>query len=105
MQNKEYSTISNFQANSLTSVSDRLNTRTETQIEELHDILDEINNTISQLSDILQPVTVSVPTEGSVAIAPQKPNTTLIYDKLDQFKDKAISTGYRLDNLKRSIEL
>lgn len=105
MSAKEYSTISNFQAHSLNSDSVKLNTRTETQIEELHDILCDINNTISQLSDILSPVTVPVPTEGAIGIAPQKPNTTVIYDKLDQLKDKAISTSYRLDNLKRSIEL
>ena len=101
-----YATVGNIQAVGLTSDSGRLNSRTETQIEELHEVLTDINRTIEQMSDILEPITVPLPVEGSVAgVAPQKPSTTRIYDKLDQLKDRAIDTANRLESLKRSIDL
>lgn len=87
------------------STADRLNTRTETQISEIHDIFSEISVVISQLGSILEPITIPVPTESSVGPAPVKPTTTLIYDKLDALKDRGISVLESLQDLRRSIDL
>ena len=87
------------------STTDRLNTKTETQISEIHDIFAEISIVISQLGSILEPITVPIPTENSVGPQAVKITTTLIYDKLDALKDRGILVLDSLQNLKRSIEL
>lgn len=85
--------------------TDRLNTRTETQISEIHDIFSDISAVISQLGSILEPITIPILTENSVGPVPVKPTTTLIYDKLDALKDRGISVLESLQNLRRSIDL
>lgn len=88
-----------------TAITDRLNTKTETQIEELHEIFADINGVIAHLSNILEPITLSLPTESSVGPLAAKPVTTSIYDKLDALKDRGFSTLDRLNDLRRSIDL
>lgn len=90
-------------AGSLTA--EKLNTRTETQIEELKEIFGDINGVISQLISILEPITVPFPTEGSVGPVAIKPTTTVIYDKLADLKDRGFETLDRLHNLRKSIDL